>query len=323
LLLSRHSVGILGLAAILLLVNSCGEDKRMSRNKELPPVALEVSLEPAEANIGDRIRYIFSLNRLTGIAADLPEFSASLEGLTRVGSGHSEPKSEEGRSSENKWITYQADRIGTWIFPAMTIHCRYNGEDKEIRSGETTLNVKSVLSPLMTDINDIKPLEDVRRNLVVLSYAGALVVLLLSFGVWFSRKRWKKPGTSLQSVAPDQEAIEKLLKLENMKLIQKGELKKHYSLLSEIFRKYIERQFAFPAMERTSEEISGELASLHVAEPMRNQIHAFLGHMDLVKFAQAACTADEARTRADQIRRFVVETTQQNPKKNEEEHVAV
>ena len=152
---------------------------------------------------------------------------------------------------------------------------------------------------------------------------GALAVLLLSLGAWFSWKRRKKPGTTLRSVAPDQEAIEKLLKLEKMRLIKNGELKKHYSLLSEIFRKYIERQFAFPAVERTSEEISDKLASLHVAEPLRNQIHAFLGHMDLVKFAKAVCTPDEARAETDRIRRFITEMAQRNPAKSEEEHVAV
>ena len=292
-------------------------------NKELPPVVLEASLEPAEATIGDRISYILSLNHVTGTAADFPEFGASLEGLTLVGSGHFVPKSEGGRISEKKWITYQADRIGTWIFPVVTMHYRQSGVDQEISSGETTLNVKSVLSSTMTDIHDIKPLEDVRRNLSLFFSAAALAVLLLALGAWFYGKRRKKPGPIPWSLAPNQEAIENLQMLEDMRLIKKGEFKKHYFLLSEVFRKYIERRFAFPAVERTSEEISGELASLHATEPLRNQIQAFLGNTDLVKFAQAACTPDEARAETDRVRRFVVETAQQNSTKSEDVHVAI
>lgn len=327
-LLPRHKIGvILGMAATLLLLTSCRQGKRMPLNmkKDLPPVALKASLEPGEATIGDRINYILSLNHEPGIAADLPEVGTSLEGLTQVGSGHSRPKSEAGRISEKKWIIYRSDRIGTWIFPSVTMHYRQNGVDKEINTGEITLNVKSVLSPQMADIHGIKPLEDAGRNFRLFFIAAALAVflILLALGAWLYRKRRKKPASIPPPLQPDQEAIESLQKLADMGLINKGEFKKHCFLLSDIFRRYIERRFAFPAVERTSEEISGALAALNLTDPLRNHIRTFLDYTDPVKFGQTACTMDEVRAVTDRVRLFVAETARQNPLKSEEEHVAV
>ena len=173
----------------------------------------------------------------------------------------------------------------------------------------------------MIDINDIKPLEEVSRELRMLFALGALAVLFLFLGVWFSRKRRKKRGATLLTLTPAQEAGEKLYRLENMQLIKNKEVKKHYVLLSEIFRQYLERRFNFRAVERTSEEISDELASLQVPEPLRNQIRTILGTLDLVKFARATCTTDDARAETDRIRRFVLLTEQQNPPQREEEQV--
>jgi len=175
----------------------------------------------------------------------------------------------------------------------------------------------------MIDINDIKPLEHMIFNLRLFFSPVALAALLLLLGTWFCRQRRKKLEVALSSLSPDQEATEKLLNLEDMGLIKQGEIKKHYVLLSEIFRKYLERRFGFAAVECTSEEIAHELASLHVMEDLQNRIYVFLVNMDLVKFAQADCSAHEAMAETDRIKRFVADREQQNPTRSEKEHVAV
>jgi hypothetical protein len=312
-------------AALLQVLPACQQDKgaSLNKNRESAPLVLEARIEPGEATIGDRITYTVSLNRIPETIAELPELSGPPDGLTPVDSGHAGPRSEGGRITEKKWTTFRVDRVGTLVFPPLKMRYQQNGEDKEAEAQAITLLVKSVLPQDMTDIHGLKPLELPKRNMLFLIAIASLLILSVA-GAWFIWKKRMKPETVEPVLLPHEEVEQRLRELEAMGLLNRGDFRKYYFMLSEIFRKYLERRFEFPAVERTPEEILASLDALNVTEPHREEVRKFLRNTEPVKFAGAGSSESEAIAETDRVRRFVAETWQQTRETTAEKtHVAV
>jgi hypothetical protein len=80
-------------------------------------------------------------------------------------------------------------------------------------------------------------------------------------------------------------ALKQLIKLENAKIWQEGNVKEYHSQLSEIIRRYTENRFKFIALELTTDEILEELKSILSTEQLSN-LRTLLQRADLVKFAK-------------------------------------
>lgn len=324
--LPKSTIRILfALAVLLLIVPACRQVQGtvLNTRQSLAPATLEARLEPEEATVGDRVTYTVLLSRMPEIKAAFPVLGPAPDGLTLIDSGHSGPGSEGGRIIETRWATYRVDSVGTKVFPALKTQYQQNGADNELASQSINLQVKSVLSRDMTDIRGLKPLELPKRNLRIF-FAIAALLILSGVAAWFWWKKRTKQEILQPVISPDSEAEQKLRELEAMGLIAKGDFRKYYFLLSEIFRKYLERRFEFAAVERTTEEILASLDALRTTESHKNEVRLFLRNTDPVKFAGARCSSAEALEETDRIRRFVAEIRQQTPHTTEERtHVAV
>ena len=315
----------IAVAAILTIVPACRQDTAapQAAHREVAAVALEASLAPGEATIGDKVTYTVSLSRTQDITASLPELKAAPGGLTLIDAGSSGPRTEAGRIVEKKWAAYRVDSVGTIVFPSLTIQYQQNGANREAASQTISLQVKSVLPQNMTDIHDLKPLELPKRTLWPFIAVAALLVLS-AVAAWFLWKRRRKPEALQLVLPPHLEAEQRLRELEAMGLLARGDFKRYYFLLSEIFRRYLEQRFAFPAVERTTEEILAKLDALRATEAHKDEVRDFLRNTEPVKFAGAGCSSPEALAETDRVRRFVAETRQQTPDTTEERtHVAV
>lgn len=112
-------------------------------------------------------------------------------------------------------------------------------------------------------------------------------------------------------LSPYDEATGQLKKLEQEKLWQKGEVKKYHSEISDIIRIYLERQFNFPAMEQTTDEI---LFSVNKYEEIRGWdylLKQILTTADLVKFAKYQPLPDENSLSLKNAFEFVEKTKPQ------------
>lgn len=87
-------------------------------------------------------------------------------------------------------------------------------------------------------------------------------------------------------IAADITALKQLVKLENSKIWQKGNVKEYYSRLSEIIRRYTEDRFNFNALEITTEEIINELKE-HIDDQQLYNLKLLLQRADLAKFAKS------------------------------------
>ncbi|RKY38789.1 MAG: hypothetical protein DRP75_03805 [Candidatus Omnitrophota bacterium] len=140
---------------------------------------------------------------------------------------------------------------------------------------------------MLEDIRPLKPPAEIKTGVPL--YLFLLFFLLCAGLVYLIKRREKKKRKIVEepsSLPSAQEVVrQRLEELERLGLIQKGEVRKYYFLLSEIIREYIGRCFNFPAMDYTTSEIIRELkrkASYEQVEIIRD----FLQSCDIVKFAR-------------------------------------
>ena len=110
-------------------------------------------------------------------------------------------------------------------------------------------------------IYDIKPLEE--YPLPWLNYFWIAIATLALLGLlcllWF---KWKFTASTLNlsatvlALTPEQLAFKELETLKNKEWLQIGRTQDYFFELSEIFRRYLENRYQFPAREWTTEEIS-------------------------------------------------------------------
>lgn len=165
-------------------------------------------------------------------------------------------------------------------------------------------------APAMQDIHDIKPALAPGADLqwVLWAAAALIVIALAALAWWWWRKRRLGPQVEapVPELPPHTLALAQLDELAGSDCLE-GKL--FYFRLSAILRGYMEKMYAFPAAEMTTEELMPRIGRLPLSPDLAGLLQAFCRATDPVKFAGAP--ADTGRMAADLafVRRFVHETT--------------
>jgi hypothetical protein len=151
---------------------------------------------------------------------------------------------------------------------------------------------------LEEEIRDIKaPVKVPLTFAEILPYLLGLIPLILlgwALYYWYKNKgKMKMREAPSKRIPPYEEAYERLRKLEQEKLWQKGEEKKYHSAITDILRYYLERRFHFNAMEQTTDEILYSLNKYEEARGSEFILKQILTTADLVKFAKYQPLPDE------------------------------
>ena len=116
------------------------------------------------------------------------------------------------------------------------------------------------------------------------------LLLLIVLIVFLVNKYWKKP-TDVEEITIlipcEIEANEALNKLQAKECLSKGLVKTHYIELTEILRRYFDREFELDTLESTTDETLDLLKQAQVSTVMLKQIRELLEEADLVKFAKS------------------------------------
>ena len=171
------------------------------------------------------------------------------------------------------------------------------------------------------DIIDIKPLEKIERDYRKILLVAAVIIILISIAIlaYFYFKRRKKKAEAPVFIPPHKLALKEFIQLKEKKLLENGEYRKFYFAFSEIFRRYLERRFSFPAIEQTSEEIIPLLEKTGIFQ----ESHFLLGRdfllaTDLVKFAKHFPMKEEIERIEEEFFKFIEGTKEkveaENPK---------
>jgi hypothetical protein len=179
------------------------------------------------------------------------------------------------------------------------------------------LTVTSVLTDTeQTDLRDLKPQADLpfdwrAAGWVALGVLG-LAALALA-GVLLARRlrrpaRVAAPAPVVDARPPEEIAYAELTRIEELHLVEAGEIKQHYSLTADCLRRYLGGLYGAPALDRTTDELARLLRRRRADSSIARAALNILEESDLVKFARARPPAEQARGLVGRVRAFVDRT---------------
>ena len=207
---------------------------------------------------------------------------------------------------------------GNYVFPSIPF---YDIDSVLLaQTQEIYLQVRTMEVDTLLPIKDIKePLSAPITWKEILLYGGISlgtaailvgIVLLIRF---LTRKKTPIAIVKEKSKIPAHIlALEALNKLWQKKLCATGQVKEHYSELSDIVRTYIENRWDVSAMEMVSSEIIASLEDCNVPLTQMKKLEQMLYMADMVKFAKAHPLPDENGLHHQNMVEFVENTKQVN-----------
>lgn len=208
---------------------------------------------------------------------------------------------------------------GVYSLPAFEASYKLGDSFVSIQSNLIQLKFTTVKVDTASGFKDIKPPAEIPFSIWdYINYIIAGLGILIGIGIgYYFVKKYRKPKLLIDGYDPHIDphiiALEALKQLDNEKLWQKGSVKLYFIRLSDIVRTYIERRFAFIAMEMTTDEIISTLLEIKLSENLINDLKKTLFIADLAKFAKYSPLPDENSFCMNASLDFVRSTARQSP----------
>jgi len=177
---------------------------------------------------------------------------------------------------------------------------------------------------------DIKPAVEVKSapfDWLSLLYWLVPILLIIAIAIYLFRRKKRKEAAEKQ-LPPYEEAIVALKTLDNSQLLKENKSKEYYSSLTEIVKRYLDREVDEAALESTSDELITRLMMHKDAgnfdfdlETIR-KLDAIFKRADLVKFAKMNQASGQAEVDRKTIEEIINETHEAVPEPTEEELLA-
>ena len=253
--------------------------------------AQEVRAEVDTMNIriGEQFQYKITIGDTANVI--IPRLN-NLKGLEIV---DSIPTDTIDKTLIQKYIMTGFDS-GAYYIPAQQIFIR----GRAFRTDSLLINVATVA--IDTTKQKMFPIKSIRGEPFVFDdFMPGLIwilvgMLLTGVIVYYLMNRKKKVVVQeviTPGLAPFEEALERLQKLDEKLLWQNNQVKQYYSELTEIVRGYIEKELKIPALESTTDELVETIQDFNDAETISasresiRKLKELLREADLVKFAKS------------------------------------
>ena len=261
------------------------------------PVSIKTQVDITQPTLGDILTYSIRVNHDSDIVIHTPEYVIP-EGFEKVGNGKKIPRKVNNQTAQEFWLKLRVDKTGLLTIPAIPLGFDAPDQNNKIVKGkimtaEVNVDVQSLLQleGKTSDIKDIKPIFYIKAPWVhyIWKALGVLCLLALAYFIW---KNWQKKADEklepLTLLTAEQKALKELQELKSRELMKLGLIREHFFELSEIFRRYMENRYRFPAQEWTTEEIISHFKGLSdLNEKQKLQARTILTESDKVKFAKA------------------------------------
>ncbi|MCG2417447.1 DUF4381 domain-containing protein [Aequorivita sp. F47161] len=150
------------------------------------------------------------------------------------------------------------------------------------------------------------------------------ILLIVGLAIYLFRRKKRKDAAQKQ-LPPYEEAIVALKTLDNSQLLKENKSKEYYSNLTEIVKRYLDREVDEAALESTSDELITRLMMHKDAgsfdfdlETIR-KLDSIFKRADLVKFAKMNQESGQAEVDRKTIEEIINETHEAVPEPTEEE----
>lgn len=305
---------ITGIFIISLCLSAFVDEAYAEEKKDLnSPVVATAGVDRDTITIGDKITYTVTVQADKDIEIKFPSFADNLAGFAVKDFGSSESGIFRKRTL-TQWYILDTYVTGAYTIPGAIIHYKNKkGEEKwqEAVTDEVKVTVESIMEDASAgaEIRDIKGPLTFPGSWKIFAYVGIPIIVLCAAFFLISRLNKKKPDAAAPSRPAHEAAYEALNELKRKNLLKTGDIKRFYSELSTIARRYIENRFGLRAPEMTTEEF---LSSLKDRNELRSEhktlLREFLSHCDMVKFAKYNPANKEIEASIEAAERFIDQT---------------
>jgi hypothetical protein len=264
-------------------------------------INVKAQIDSSHIILGDPIKYSLQIEYNKDINVILPVFPDTFHGFVVIERSGIDSSLKNDIITRKQIITLTTFDSGNKVLPSLKINYQLKGQKNY--NYILTDSFLIVVNYVPVDTTQaIKPIKAILKAPLsfreILPYLIISIVLaLIIFAVYYYIKRLKsnKPlFVRVKPVIPPHIiALEKLKKLEDEKVWQKGEVKKFHIELTDIIREYMESRFGMLAVESTTPEIILQLKNFVNDQSIVDKVKEFLDLSDLVKFAKLIPLPDE------------------------------
>jgi hypothetical protein len=255
---------------------------------------LTLSTDRKDILLGEQFTLTIKLTSSPGkVVSGWPLVPDSLNHLEVVSRGTVDSVREGNKIIYSQALVMTGFDSGHWVIPQMGVKV----DGKEITSASADINVQSIKLD-GSEYNDVKEIIEVpppgpEWKSILLYAFGSLLLLLLVYFWWRNRKKKPVAFKSVSKGTAYDEAMKALDALQKEQLVEKGEMKKFYSGLYDIFREFGSVVSAKSLMQSTTDDVlismKGELEGSSFSK-----LAEVLRISDAVKFAKYGSSKEEA-----------------------------
>lgn len=220
---------------------------------------------------------------------------------------------------------------GQYQTPSLVVeHQKRDGSVEELGAPVIRLNIDSILVEGDNELRDIKeqailPVPPLWPYILAGVVAAFIILgVVIGGGLWYYH-RWRHqalglelPLPTIDARPPEVIAYAELDRIDALDLPAAGEIKEHYSLVTDCLRRYIEGRYQIPALDRTSSEIRMAFRALPTSPEGVLEFMNLFTASDLVKFARFRPDMEDAYHVVGKAR-YIVKITTPIPKTIDEE----
>lgn len=239
----------------------------------------EAVLDTAVARVGDPIRLTLTLHHEATTRPEAPDLPQILRDFAPRCTGWHQREGAIAQECELRLY-----ELGLHEVPAVAVPFVTAAGDTLLGATQPlAIEVISARSAGEDQLRDIKPPVLISGG-VPLWVVVAMGLLALLGGVWLWRRRTRSAEPAPLPEPMDYAA--EFARIAASGLLERGELKTYYSLLSENLRRFLEQSLGIEAMEQTTAELADALGEAEIDDALRQRVIDYLGAADLVKFAR-------------------------------------
>lgn len=185
-----------------------------------------------------------------------------------------------------------------------------------------------VVDTLIQPMFDIKPHMDVpplKTNWLKYLLWTLLILAIITGIVYLILHQKKKREESRKQLPPFEEALVALQTLDSSAFLKENRVKDYYSSLTEIVKRYLDREVDEAALESTTDELIAKLelkkdaGQLEFDKATIYKLKEILKRADLIKFAKMQMESGQAQLDRTEIEEIIKVTHESIPEPSEEE----
>ncbi|HEY1011919.1 MAG TPA: hypothetical protein VGE07_04385 [Herpetosiphonaceae bacterium] len=288
-----------------------------ARAAEEPAVTVQARLDRVQMTVGDRLGYELLVSAPPNFKAELPPVPTKTFGEWEVGACETVPAVTGESGTSLGWrCTLTIWEVGYHALPTQIVKVTNpDGSSGRASTQAVAVEVTSVLDANPVDIKPLKPQLALSEQanyllLIGLSLLAILVAGALALGVVYWRRHRRVPAPVVAPPPardPIATAMAELDRIAKLDLVAQQRIEEHYTLITDVLRRYIAERFGVPALERTTSEVRSALLSPAVLQ-RRDFLLALLAEADGVKFARYLPTSVDAIAMLEHARQAILAT---------------